>query len=163
VFGVGAAPSESFVNAPIDWNFITEGEPGYDNRKVHYARGKCVGGSSARNFMLYHRPPKQAQQTWVQLTGDSQWSFDNTLPYYQKTFTAFGPRHEFRKDNPPAEYNPAAFPGSGPVSVGFPNYAQPFSGPLLNSLNEVGVPTTDDMSSGNILGAQYSTLTVEKT
>ncbi|SJX63486.1 related to versicolorin b synthase [Sporisorium reilianum f. sp. reilianum] len=163
VFGVGAAPSESFVNAPIDWNFLTEGEPGYDNRKVHYARGKCIGGSSARNFMLYHRPPKQAHQTWVSLTGDSQWSFDNTLPYYQKTFTAFGPRHEFRMDNPPAQYNPATFPGSGPVSIGFPNYAQPFSGPLFNSLNEVGVPTTTDMSSGNILGAQYSTLTVEKT
>ncbi|GAC75147.1 glucose dehydrogenase [Moesziomyces antarcticus T-34] len=162
VFGVGSSPSD-FANGLIDWGFVTEGEPGYDNRKVRYARGKCIGGSSARNFMLYHRPPKGAQQTWVDLTGDSQWSFDNTLPYYQKTFTAFGPRSEFRKDNPPAQYNPAAFPGSGPVSVGFPNYAQPFSGPLLNSLNEVGVPTTNDMSSGNILGAQYSTLTVEKS
>lgn len=161
-FGVGASPSD-WVNGNIDWGFVTEGEPGYDNRKVKYARGKCIGGSSARNFMLYHRPPRQAQQTWVQLTGDGQWSFDNTLPYYQKTFTAFGPRHEFRQDNPPAQWNPAAFPGSGPVSVGFPNYAQPFSGPLLNSLNEVGVPTSTDMSSGNILGAQYSTLTVEKT
>ncbi|SNX84999.1 related to versicolorin b synthase [Melanopsichium pennsylvanicum] len=162
VFGVGSSSSD-WANGRIDWNFVTEGEPGYDNRKVKYARGKCIGGSSARNFMLYHRPPKQAQQTWVQLTGDDQWPFDNTLPYYQKTFTAFGPRHELRKDNPPAEYNAAAFPGSGPVSVGFPNYAQPFSGLLLNSLNEVGVPTTNDMSSGNILGAQYSTLTIEKT
>lgn len=161
-FGVGASPVY-ISNANIDWGFVTEGEPGYNNRKVHYTRGKCVGGSSARNFMLYHRPPSQAQQTWVDLTGDSQWSFDNTLPYYQKTFTAFGPRHDIRMDNPPAEWNPATFPGHGPVSVGFPNYAQPFSGPLLNSLNEVGVPTTDDMSSGNILGAQYSTITVEAT
>lgn len=159
-FGVGASPSD-FVNGNIDWGFITEGEPGYDNRKVKYARGKCIGGSSARNFMLYHRPPKDAQQTWVSLTGDNQWSFDNVLPYYQKSFTAFGPRHDIRKDDPPAQYNPAAFPGNGPVSVGFPNYAQPFSGPLLNSLNEVGVPTSTDMSSGNILGAQYSTITVE--
>ncbi|KAJ1026091.1 hypothetical protein NDA18_003751 [Ustilago nuda] len=159
-FGVGSSPSD-WVNGNIDWGFVTEGEPGYDSRKVKYARGKCIGGSSARNFMLYHRPPKEAQQTWVQLTGDDQWSFDNVLPYYQKTFTDFGPRHEFRKDDPPAQYNPAAFPGNGPVSIGFPNYAQPFSGPLLNSLNEVGVPTTTDMSSGNILGAQYSTLTIE--
>ncbi|KIS68675.1 uncharacterized protein UMAG_03246 [Mycosarcoma maydis] len=160
-FGVGADPTDSFTNGLIDWFAVTEGEPGYDNRKVHYARGKCIGGSSARNFMLYHRPPKQAQQTWVDLTGDNQWSFDNTLPYYQKSFTDFGPRHELRKDNPPAQYNPATFPGNGPVSVGFPNYAQPFSGPLLNSLNEVGVPTSTDMSSGNILGAQYSTITIE--
>ncbi|GAC96811.1 choline dehydrogenase [Pseudozyma hubeiensis SY62] len=160
-FGVGADPTDSITNGLYDWFFVTEGEPGYDNRKVHYARGKCIGGSSARNFMLYHRPPRNAQQTWVDLTGDSQWSFDRVLPYYQKSLTAFGPRHEFRKDNPPAQYNPAAFPGTGPVSVGFPNYAQPFSGPLLNSLNEVGVPTSTDMSSGNILGAQYSTITIE--
>ncbi|KAJ9479711.1 Choline dehydrogenase [Pseudozyma hubeiensis] len=160
-FGVGADPSDSITNGLYDWFFVTEGEPGYDNRKVHYARGKCIGGSSARNFMLYHRPPRNAQQTWVDLTGDNQWSFDRVLPYYQKSLTDFAPRHGFRKDNPPAQYNPAAFPGTGPVSVGFPNYAQPFSGPLLNSLNEVGVPTSTDMSSGNILGAQYSTITVE--
>lgn len=28
---------------------------GAGNRKVHYARGKTLGGSSARNYMVYHR------------------------------------------------------------------------------------------------------------
>lgn len=159
-FGVGAS-ADDFPNRNIDWGFFTQGEPGYNNRKVHYARGKCVGGSSARNFMLYHRPPTGGQDQWVDLTGDSQWSFKNTLPYYQKSLTAFGPRRQFRQDDPQAQYNPATFPGRGPVSVGFPNYAQPFSSPLFRSINEVGVPTTDDMSSGNIIGVQFSTITVE--
>lgn len=28
---------------------------GADNREMHYARGKTLGGSSARNFLVYHR------------------------------------------------------------------------------------------------------------
>ena len=55
----------------VDWGFVTEPQAvcichyqsrllvdilqGADNRKLHYARGKTLGGSSARNFMLYHR------------------------------------------------------------------------------------------------------------
>ena len=30
-------------------------EQGAGNRKVHYARGKTLGGSSARNYMIFHR------------------------------------------------------------------------------------------------------------
>ncbi len=58
----------------VDWAFDTvpqavrliEGEiistqadcklfQGANNRTLHYARGKTLGGSSARNYMLYHR------------------------------------------------------------------------------------------------------------
>lgn len=36
----------------IDWLFNTVPQRGANNRKVRYARGKCSGGSSARNFMV---------------------------------------------------------------------------------------------------------------
>jgi choline dehydrogenase len=39
----------------IDWNFVSTPQSGANNREIRYARGKCLGGSSARNFMLYHR------------------------------------------------------------------------------------------------------------
>lgn len=55
----------------IDWEFMTTNQKGANGRAVHYARGKCVGGScvpppfdvdyaanesrSAVNFMIYQR------------------------------------------------------------------------------------------------------------
>lgn len=52
----------AFVGASIvdsdpaaDWEFITAPQAGANNRAVHYTRGKCLGGSSARNFMIYQR------------------------------------------------------------------------------------------------------------
>lgn len=39
----------------IDWGFVTVPQAGAANRSMHYARGKTLGGSSARNYMAYHR------------------------------------------------------------------------------------------------------------
>jgi choline dehydrogenase len=41
--GCGADPADT--NA-IDWNFVTAPQSGVNNRQVHYARGKCLGGRS---------------------------------------------------------------------------------------------------------------------
>ena len=35
---------------PYDWNFVTVPQTGAANRKMHYARGKGIGGTSQRNF-----------------------------------------------------------------------------------------------------------------
>ena len=69
--GIGADPSST---NGIDWNFVTAPQKGANNRRLHYARGKCLGGtydhplystlfhdmtelsySSVRNYMMYQR------------------------------------------------------------------------------------------------------------
>jgi choline dehydrogenase-like flavoprotein len=40
--GIGADPSST---NSIDWNFVTQPQSCLNNRKVHYARGKCLGGT----------------------------------------------------------------------------------------------------------------------
>ena len=42
VIFAGASPSDT--NPLVDWNFITVPQAGASNRKIHYARGKCLGG-----------------------------------------------------------------------------------------------------------------------
>lgn len=42
VFPAGSDPKTS---AAIDWGFVAKGQPSTNNRDVHFARGKCLGGS----------------------------------------------------------------------------------------------------------------------
>lgn len=55
VMGCGSDDSDNVQDA-IDWGFHTVPQKGSANRIVRYARGKCSGGSSTRNFMIYQRP-----------------------------------------------------------------------------------------------------------
>ena len=71
VFWAGIDANDT--NPLVDWGFVTEPQAvrpnspfslccssltisqGANNRQLHYARGKTMGGSSARHFMFYHR------------------------------------------------------------------------------------------------------------
>jgi len=43
IIGIGANPLDS--DPIVDWVLMTEPQAGADNRRVHYAQGKCLGGS----------------------------------------------------------------------------------------------------------------------
>jgi hypothetical protein len=49
IVGIGSGMLDSIPT--IDWEFQTQPQAGANNRKFHYARGKCLGGTSALNFM----------------------------------------------------------------------------------------------------------------
>ncbi|TDZ14567.1 Dehydrogenase patE [Colletotrichum orbiculare MAFF 240422] len=154
----GSSPLDT--NPLVDWNFVTQPQAGALNRRIHYARGKCLGGSSARNFMIYQRGTKQSYQKWADAVGDDSYTWDALEPYFKKSvkFTPPGPS---RFPNASAEYNPDAFsPSGGPLEVSYANYAQPFSIYLEPSLNEIGIPQAQDFNSGELMGAQYCSDTI---
>jgi choline dehydrogenase-like flavoprotein len=161
VFWVGSDPQQLLdVNPLVDWGFVTEPQSGANGREIRYARGKCLGGSSARNFMIYQRPTKGSLQQWADDVGDQSYAFDNWLPDFKRSvdFTPPGPS---RAANASAEYNADAFdPSGGPLEVSYSNYAGPFSSWIEGSLNEIGIPPTQDFNSGNLLGAQYCSSTI---
>jgi choline dehydrogenase len=78
--GVGADPNTSLPS--IDWGFVTTPQPGLGNRSIHYARGKTLGGSSALNYMLYHRGTNGSYDKWAREVGDETYAFDKLLPYF---------------------------------------------------------------------------------
>ncbi|OLN91628.1 Versicolorin B synthase 3 [Colletotrichum chlorophyti] len=155
----GSSPLDT--NPLVDWNFVTQPQTGASNRRIHYARGKCLGGSSARNFMIYQRGTKQSYQKWADAVGDDSYTWDALLPHFKRSvkFTKPGPS---RSPNASAEFNEDAFsPAGGPLRVSYANYAQPFSTYLEPSLNEIGVPPTEDFNSGTLMGAQYCADTIQ--
>ncbi|KAI7277323.1 hypothetical protein D0864_05863 [Hortaea werneckii] len=158
VFWTGANPLDS--NPLVDWGFVTEPLAGALDREVHYARGKCLGGSSARNFMIYQRGTVGSYAKWADEVGDDGYTWDSLQPYFKKS-VEFTPPSEKRAANGTAKYNPDAFEdGAGPLQVSYSNYAPPFSTYLQGSFNEIGLKTAEDFNSGTLEGVQYCSSTI---
>jgi len=72
------------LNKPrFDWQLHTEPEPGLNNRSIHQARGKVIGGSSSINGMAYVRGCAGDYEEWVE-QGAEGWGYADVLPYFRR-------------------------------------------------------------------------------
>lgn len=69
--GSGASLLDS--NPLRDWRFTTTPQTNADDREIHYARGKVLGGSSQLNFLVYHRPTNGTMDKWAKEVGDDSY------------------------------------------------------------------------------------------
>lgn len=163
VVGCGSAPQDQIFNAPVDWGFRTAPQAGANNRVLNNARGKTLGGSSARNFMILQVPSARSFDTWVQNTGDDQWSFENRRNDFKKTFAFTPPKHNLRQESPAAQYDANDWIANNPralLSASYPNFPQNFSKYMQLSVNEKGIQTINSFNGGKLLGAQYAATTI---
>ena len=70
--------------SPLSWGYDTEPEPALGNRKIHWPRGKVLGGTSAINGLVYIRGQPEDYDHWRQL-GNLGWSWEDVLPYFIKS------------------------------------------------------------------------------
>ncbi|EMR85826.1 hypothetical protein ACHAPC_007602 [Botrytis cinerea] len=158
-FWAGSSPSD--VNPLVDWKFVTSPQAGAAGRSISYARGKCLGGSSARNFMIYQRGTTQSYQKWADAVDDQSYTFDGLFPYFQKS-VRFTPPGSSRASNASAEFSASAYSSSGgPLEVSYANYAQPFSSYMEGSLGEIGINDIQDFNTGSLMGKQYCSSTID--
>ncbi|KAM7196338.1 putative GMC oxidoreductase [Rhypophila sp. PSN 637] len=152
----------TLVNPLVDWLFEIKNQPGTNFRDIHYARGKCVGGSSALNFMIYQRPTVQSMQQWADEVDDQSYTWANALPYFQRSTQFTPPNMQKRASNSTPSYNPDAFPATenNPLHASFSNYGQSWSSWLKSGLAAIGIPEAADFNSGSLMGAQYCTSTI---
>ena len=76
-------------NTRINWNFLSEGEPGTGGRQLQWPRGKTLGGTSSINGMLYVRGNPADYDSWAQM-GCRGWSYEEVLPFFKKSETYRG-------------------------------------------------------------------------
>jgi choline dehydrogenase len=76
-------------NTKINWNYVSEGEPGTNGRQLQWPRGKTLGGTSSINGMLYVRGNPADYDNWAQM-GCRGWSYDEVLPFFRKSETYRG-------------------------------------------------------------------------
>lgn len=128
---------------------------------MHYARGKALGGSSARHFLTYQIGPKGSYQRWADEVGDQAYSWDRFLPYFQKSQDFVAPRG--RPANATPEFDSATLKRGGPLSITFSPYAMAFSSWAQRALTAMGLKQIKGFTSGSILGSSYQLLTLSKT
>lgn len=77
-------PAAAVLSIPSkinNWAFETVPQKGLNGRKGYQPRGKCLGGSSAINAMIYIRGHQQDYDQWAAL-GNDGWSYQEVLPYF---------------------------------------------------------------------------------
>ncbi|KAE8144802.1 hypothetical protein BDV25DRAFT_145263 [Aspergillus avenaceus] len=180
--GTGSDPNS--FRTPIDWGFVLDTGPGGNNRRIHYEKPRCVGGSYESTVVsdgeqLYDlsqvcafvgsiekalngnsngdRPPKGAMQLWADLVEDESYAFDNVFSSFTKTIDFMAPNNGLRDPNATARYRDDAFDANGqPVHVTYPNSAASFSSWVKLGLEAVGIHETVDFNSGSLFGSFYA-------
>ncbi|USP75497.1 Cyclase atC [Curvularia clavata] len=149
------ATTEDYPRQPlIDWDLLAAPQPLIGNRRIHYAQGKTLGGSSAINTMAYHRGTIGAYQRWADLVGDQSYTFSRILPYFKKSSTLTPPNLEKRNaPNATVRYDASVFDNAlrGPLQVSWANW-----------VDDVGVKlSTKGFSSGTLDGGAWVPTTID--
>jgi choline dehydrogenase len=74
----------SLIGSKYDWGYSTEPEPGLQNRRITFPRGKVHGGSSAINAMTFIRGHQFCFDRWER-DGNIGWGYQALLPYFKKS------------------------------------------------------------------------------
>ncbi|CAG8952206.1 hypothetical protein HYFRA_00000946 [Hymenoscyphus fraxineus] len=153
-----AALNDPNANPTVDWGFITTPQAGANNRSLHYARGKTLGGSSALNANIYNRGTRGCYQQWAGLVGDASYQFDNWLPFFAKgtNYTAANTTLRAANATVPIPSNISSQFNGGPVHVTYPNYALPFTSWVQRAFSSLGFRNVSGFSGGELLGSQYA-------
>ena len=135
-------------DARVNWKLNTAPEPGMNNREIYWPRGKCLGGSSSINGLIFIRGQKEDYDQWRDL-GNVGWGWDDVLPYFKKAEgnDRLGePLHA--RDGP---LRASSIPKKHPLVEAFKLAA-----------NALGVPTTDDFNNLTQEGVGYYQLSTHK-
>ncbi|GAB1204290.1 hypothetical protein APSETT445_002940 [Aspergillus pseudonomiae] len=148
VLPVGSDPNTKALH---DWGFVAEKVPGANGRSIHYARGKCLGGS----------PTRESMEQWATAVNDSSYTFDQVLPYYKKSVRFTPPNTKIRFANATTGFDAAAYESQGgPLEVSYANYAMPFSTWMSRGMEAIGINQTQEFNLGSLMGAQYCASTI---
>lgn len=112
--------------------------------------------------MAYQRGTIGSYKQWADQVGDQSYTFENFLPYFEKSLNFTPPDMNKRAHNATPEYDLSTLGnGKGPLSVTFANYAQAFSSWAQKGLAEIGIGPINGFTSGKLLGSSYCLSTIE--
>jgi choline dehydrogenase len=145
---IPAAFAQQF-QTKLDWNHSTGPEPGCADRELFVPRGKCLGGSSSMNAMLYVRGHRADYDAWRDDAGCGGWGWDEVLPYFMRS-----EHHE--------EGTSATHAAGGQLNVAAPRSPRKLTDLMIGAACEHGFPFDPDYNDGNPAGACVAEVTQKR-
>ena len=127
-------------NAQTDWCHIAEPDPTLNGRALTWHAGKCCGGGSGINGLVYIRGLRRDYDDWA-AAGCRGWSWNDVVP-------VFSTSRAFRRRRPCIVGNDAAR-----LSVSRIRSLHELTPKFVAACAQVGLPTLDDYNRGERDGA----------
>ncbi|KAJ7235387.1 alcohol oxidase [Mycena rebaudengoi] len=121
-----------FNDPQYDWAFNTVGQEHAGGRSIFFPRGKGLGGSSAINFFMYHRPANSDIDAFEEL-GNAGWNWDLLKKYYMKAEHFIAPLEKI--DTMSYDLNERG--SDGPLELGYPITLSNLEGPYHEALQKL--------------------------
>lgn len=128
-------PAAAVISIPTkinNWALETIPQKGLNGRKGYQPRGKCLGGSSAINAMVYVRGHHSDYDHWAAL-GNTGWSYQDVLPYFIKSEHNERIRNEYHGQH-------------GPLNVSELRSDNPYQKTFIEAAKQVDYPLNDDFN-----------------
>jgi choline dehydrogenase len=122
---IPAAFSKLF-RTEVDWDYLTEPQPGLGGRRIYWPRGKMLGGSSSMNAMMWVRGFAADYDEWAELADDS-WASDRVVEYFRRIEKVEGSTADDAGT-------------TGPLTVSNQRSPRPLTGAYLEAARETGFP-----------------------
>jgi choline dehydrogenase-like flavoprotein len=133
---VAMLPGRPRIN---NYAYQTVPQPGLGGRRGYQPRGRCLGGSSAINAMLYVRGHREDYDDWAR-AGCAGWSFDEVLPYFI--------RAEGNQRGASALHG-----ADGPLQVAEQQSPRAITDDFVRAAQACGIPRNDDFNGPEQEGA----------
>jgi len=142
-------------NPRADWMYKTQPANGLNGRSLLYPRGKTLGGCSSINGMIYMRGQARDYDNWAKLTGEDDWSWENSL----NDFKAHEDHYKMDNGADPVTGDNSRFSDMHGHGGEWRIEKQRLQWDVLDSFaeaaTEAGVEKTDDFNSGDNSGVGY--------
>ncbi len=142
-------------NPRADWMYKTEADKGLNGRSLLYPRGKTLGGCSSINGMIYMRGQARDYDNWAKLTGEDEWSWENSL----SDFKAHENHYKLDDGADPVTGDNSRFSDMHGHGGEWRIEKQRLRWDVLDSFSDAaeqtGIDKTDDFNSGDNAGVGY--------
>lgn len=139
----------SLQGRSYDWAYNTTLQPGLARRRIAWARGRGLGGSSNLHAMAYMRGDAADFDQWAEQTQDRRWSWDAMLPHFETAE---------RAPNDGKHTRPYAMPVTPPDE----QRTNPLVRSYLAAGEQCGLSRIPNHNQGSMIGITSNSLMIEQ-